>query len=180
MDTSKLKSIRDRFSKLKHSVYTEDGTEIVLHPMLVIIFANGADKVIDKHDGSVYWDDTTEILYHFFVNNHGTNDVYSMSRGGVVERPMAVTANSYDDISRIEMVINEGEFDQLAADLKLKEESINNIKEHIFKEADIDYQTKKKRAAGVGYSNLHTKKYNAGLQHTDEDEYTRTVHPVIL
>ena len=70
MDTSKLKSIRDRFSKLKHSVYTEDGTEIVLHPMLVIIFANGADKVIDKHDGSVYWDDATEILYHFFVNNH--------------------------------------------------------------------------------------------------------------
>ena len=180
MDKPLVIATRDRLKAIKTKMYGENGSVIEIHPTIILVFANGADRVFDKNDGSVIWNDSAGTLTAFSFNDNSSTNVYSMSRGGKVDRPVSFCVEEYDNISRIQAVFSKTEMEQYLTAMALPANQKKNLLERYFTWSDIDHNIMYKKAAGIGYSNLHSRKYNKGLSHSDLDEYTETVHPTQL
>ena len=175
MPASVVKEMRDKIKSISFDIQREDGSTATLHPILSCISANGTDRIYDKNDGCVKWDDDKEVVYSFLFNNNSHTNVMSMSRGGKVIAPVKFQVVAYEDITRLESVFNWEMAQQMATSLNMSVDEIRNLYERRFRAADIDWHVKHDER--LGYSNLHSQKYNSGLQHSDLDEYTETVHP---
>ena len=106
MQVSVVKEMRDKIKSISFDIQREDGSTATLHPILSCISANGTDRIYDKNDGCVKWDDDKEVVYSFLFNNNSHTNAMSMSRGGKVIAPVKFQVVAYEDITRLESVFN--------------------------------------------------------------------------